>query len=335
MKDAGAALFQLHPGLESLLSRFRGQDQRYVAHELLNGHWHPIMFPAAASAMAAIKCDYIGSATLQNNLAGFTVPAALRDMFDRARDIRLRETLHDIASADGFRRDLYQRGRQWMSPAERRSKVDSIGLVRTFEPVPQPLVLASAFGPLRTDQARCRGLLEVLDSGPRTIGQLRRHEALVDWPGPELLEAVTLLIGAGYLAPILMLKPTDAAISSAARLNAIHAALLERGYSQPYLAYPALGAAWRTHEVEILALDALNAGLAAEEQPLVDAAYDRLALGGQQLQRDGHAVNDPVAMRETITGQVRQMLEHHLPVMRRLGALARERARPDIPTGMI
>ena len=334
MKDAGAAMFQTHPTLDARLKMFRETDQRYVAHELLNRDWHPVMFPAVASAMAGIKCDYIGSATLHDNIMSFTVPAALHELFGGVRDTRLRETLRDIASAAGFRRDLYQRGPHRMSVAEHQARIDAIGVVRTFAPMPDPIVLPSAIGPFSGDQPRYRALLDVLASGPTTISRLRRHDALADWPEPGVLEAVTLLMGANYIAPVLREKPGAAAMEAAARLNQVHAALFEQGYSRPFLAYPALGAAWHTDDLELLALDELQKGLIAEERPLVDAVLGRLMRGGHQLHRSGQPITDPAAVRETVTDKVREMLEHHLPTMRQLGALATVRTKPITPVGM-
>ena len=44
MKDAGTAMFEHHPTLGARLANFRANNQRYVAHELLNGNWQPKIF---------------------------------------------------------------------------------------------------------------------------------------------------------------------------------------------------------------------------------------------------------------------------------------------------
>ena len=44
MKDSGAAMFEHHPNLGARLANFRANNQRYVAHELLNGNWQPMIF---------------------------------------------------------------------------------------------------------------------------------------------------------------------------------------------------------------------------------------------------------------------------------------------------
>jgi hypothetical protein len=77
--------------------------------------------------------------------------------------------------------------------------------------------------------------------------------------------------------------------------------------------------------LEILALDELQAGRDADEQELTDAVLCRVSRMGRHLQRDGQPVTDPAGARDIVSGRIRDMLEHRLPAMRRLGALARGR----------
>jgi SAM-dependent methyltransferase len=321
MKDAGAATFQGDPTLHARLSLYRGHDQRYVAHELLNREWHPLMFPAVESAMAAIKCGYIGGATLQDNHADLTVPAALRELFDQIRDTRLRETFRDIACATSFRRDLYQRGPRRLSSIEQTERVGAIGLVRTPRPASDPIVVRSALGPFTMDRSLCHALFEVIGAGPVTIAQLTQEKALANLPRPALLEAVTLLVGDSYLAPILSEPPGGGAMSASARLNAVHATLFDQGHDRPYLACPVLGGAWNVDPRDILVLDELRNGHAADPASLVDTVVSRVVRSGRQLRQNGEIVTDPAAVREDAAAKVNDMLDHQLPILRRLGVL--------------
>jgi SAM-dependent methyltransferase len=320
MKDAGAAMFEAHPALGVRLAAFRANDQRYVAHELLNGNWQSLMFETVATAMAGIKCEYVCNATLQDNIAGLTVPSVSYEMFGQARDVRQRETLRDLFAGIAFRRDLYQRGARRMSPLEHRRETDAITLVRTFRPEPETIMLEAAIGRVKADQQRFRAILRALDAGPTTIGQLRHDRTFASWPDAALLEVVTLLISTDYVAPVMAAPPEPAAIAAAARLNQVHAALFERGEDRPWLAYPALGAAWTATPFELMALEELRAGRAAEEQPLVDAVQARVARTGRQLRQTGQSAVVPTALRDLVANVIRDTLRR-LPAMRRLGAL--------------
>jgi SAM-dependent methyltransferase len=325
MKDAGAAIFQEHPTLAARLAAFRGQDRHYVAHELLNRNWRAVMFSDVVTAMAGIKCDYLGAAEPMYNNVGVTVPAPLRGMFGEAGDIRLRETLRDLASGNGFRRDLFQRGRKAMSIAERAARTGSIALVREFRPVPEAFEFNTMLGRVTADPARYRALLEILAAGPSTIGELRAHPVLAGWSEAILMEVVTLLLSVGFLAPVLPEPPAEGAIAATRRLNTVHAALFEQNYLQPLLAYPALGAAWQANPVDLLVLDELRADQAVDRPRLTEAVLLRLERSGQRLQMNDQTIADPAAMRESLSNRIGDLIRDRLPAMCRLGA-----ARPAV-----
>jgi SAM-dependent methyltransferase len=309
MRDAGAAMFREHPALHARLSAMREHDNSYVAHELLNRDWHPAMFPAIATEMAAIKCGYLGSATPRDNRPGLTMPRALLEMFGRIRDPGTRETVRDVASAASFRRDLYQRGPRHMSLTEQNRRIGAIGLVRTFKAAP------AAF---TAHPELCQVLVEVLDAGPRTMSGLHRHASIAGFSAEALLEAVISLLTDGYLAPMLSEAPD---VAAAAALNEVHAVLYDQGYDRPFLAYPALGSAWPTDCLQILAVDALRNGHRVDEHSLIDTVLARVTRAGRQLRRDGEVVSDPASVREGVAERIRDMLRHQLPTMRRLGVL--------------
>jgi SAM-dependent methyltransferase len=321
MKDAGAAIFQEHPTLAARLAAFRDQDRLYIAHELLNRHWHPVMFPAVVSAMTDIKCDYLGAATPMDNNIGLTVPAPLRGMFGEAGDIRLRETLRDLASGNGFRRDLFQRGRKAMSAAEHTARTGSIALVREFRPIPETIEIGTTLGRFTADPARSRALLEILGVGPSTIGELRAHPDLANWSEAILMEMVTLLLRDGFLAPMSPEPPGEAAIAATMRLNMVHAALFEQNHLQPLLAYPALGGAWQANPVDLFALDELWADQAQDRLRLTEAVLRRFERSGQRLYMNGQAIADPAAMRESVSNTIKDLIRDRLPAMCGLGAV--------------
>ena len=321
MRDAGAALFQTHPSLNARIALFRDNDHRYVAHELLNRDWHPVMFQTVASAMAAIKCGHIGSASLQDNLENLTIPAPMRAMFAQTRDPRLRETMRDIGGAIGFRRDLYQRGPRRMNPVEHERQLNALTLAGTFRPLPETLIASTSLGQLEIKEPRYRALLDLLAQRPMTIGEIRHLEIFSGHDGPELFQTLVLLLASGFVAPLLPGTPDDAARSATARLNRVHATLFELGHDLPLVAYPALGAAWTTNPLEIMALDALLDGHAAEEHALAETVMARMRRAGRTLNQNDQPVTDPAVLRGNVTNAIQEMLRKRLPMMRRLGAL--------------
>ena len=326
MKAAGAAMFAAHPSLDSRLSGMRGSDPRYVAHELLNRDWHPVMFDEVASDMAAIKCEHIGSATLPDNFENMTIPPAMRDMVRQARTPRVRETLRDLASASGFRRDLFQRGPRKMSAAEHEGRVNAVILTRTTKPVPAAPSVATALGSFTLQDAHHATLLKRLDAAPLTIGAIRALDFLADRPPAEVFSDLVLMLAGGYVAPMVpdaMVPdgPDDAARAACARLNRVYAEMFEAGRDLPLLACPAIGTALSANFLEILTADALLAGVAPEWEALADAVLIRLRRSGRTLNQNGREIADPVSLRGHVAEEIRGIMPR-LPMMRRLGVLS-------------
>lgn len=321
IKGAGAAMFATHPALNARIEMFRTQDPRYVAHELLNRDWHPLMFPEVAAAMAGIKCDYVGGATLHDNIVGLTVPAGLQEMFGQSRETRSREMVRDLACGASFRRDMYQRGARRMSPMEHGRRMNAMRLTRTARPVPETIVLNTSLGQFTPDQTLYRAVLDILNDGPMTIGEVRGHASLSGWIPAAVPEALGMLLQAGFVAPLAPEPVATEAVAASARLNQVHAALFDDGYDRPFLVCPALGAAQGADPLDILALDEMRTQGTIDEAPLIEAIAARVARYGRGFQKEGKAIEDPAEMRAHVTTMVRDLLSRRLPAMRRFGVL--------------
>ncbi len=134
LKDAGAKYFTANPAVEARLDSLRKQDARYLAHELLNANWHPLMAATVMDAMAGEKCQFLGSATLIENSDPVSQPPAMLPLIAAATDPRLRETLRDLGMAQAFRRDVYRRGVMALPPAEHAALLDAVRFTRIAAP---------------------------------------------------------------------------------------------------------------------------------------------------------------------------------------------------------
>jgi SAM-dependent methyltransferase len=321
MKNAGAAVFQQHPAAAQMIQRLRGMERRYIAHELMNRDWHTVMFQTVAAAMADAKCDYIGSATLSDNLIDFTVPEPMRARFAEMRDPVSRETFRDLACGMPFRRDLYQRGPRRMSVAEFARATDQIALTLTFPPDKQPVVIDGLLGPFTASDPIYPAVLTALAVRPMTFGELRRQPPFAGMDPAVPREAVTMLLNAGYLAPLLPGPPDHDAASATARLNHAFAALCDDGRVVPFVAYPALGSAIHADPLDIMALDEMRTRGEADEPGVVDAVAQRLARSGRHVRQNGQPLRDPAAVRARLSGLLAEFRDKRLPTMRRWGAL--------------
>ena len=322
LKQAGALFFQAHPTLETRLADIRRQDPRYIAHEYLNQDWHPLMFADIAEEMAEAKCRFIGSATLAENIDSVAVPPGVAPLLAETRDTIMRETLRDIGCAQGFRRDLYRKGVAPMPAAEQQEMVEALSLVGLGQVVPEAgASFATPIGNVTGRPEVYGPMIEMLATGPISIGRLREAPQFAGRPAAELVQALTLLVAGGYAHPMLPAGGTASGRKAASRLNQAIAQANTTGGDLPRLAAPAIGSAVGTDVLETLVVGALLAGQKADAASLLANALAVLAKSGRSVQREGKPVTDAAEARQIVSDAIAGILERRLPVLRGLGVL--------------
>ena len=321
LKAGGAAFFAANPTLEARLDTLRKQDPRYLAHELLNQDWHPVMFADVADAMAGAKCTYIGSATLAENIDAVGVPAGMLPLLAEAKDLRLRETLRDFGAGQPFRRDLYRRGTPVLPMPEHHRLLEAVVLHWTGQPTAGDITFVTPLGSMTGNPEAYRPLLDALEAGPLSIAQARTILPFANRPMVELLQAVALLISGGYAHPGMPDGTSSAARQSAAQLNRAVAEANTDGAEMNRLASPFLGTALTVDVTETMVVGALLTGHPAEVMSLTAVLEAQLRRGNRTMQKDGQPVTDPAEATELAAAVVRHVLDKRAPLLRRLGVL--------------
>ena len=322
LKQAGATFFQAHPTLDSRLQDIRKQDPRYIAHEYLNLDWHPLMFADVAGDMAEVKCRFIGSATLAENMDAVSVPAAMAPILNETRDQTLRETLRDIGCSQGFRRDLYRKGVALMPAAEQQSILDEMSLVGLGHAVPESgPTFSTAMGTVTGLPEIYRPLIAMLDEAPRSLADLRASDTFASRTVAELIQATTLATGGNYAHPVLPAGGTAAGRDAARSLNRVISGINASGVDLPQLVSPMTGSAIGSDSLESMIVGQLLAGRPADIGPLTTDIVAILARSGRAVHRDGRLVTDPADVRGIAEAGVTACLERRVPLLRRLGIL--------------
>ena len=319
--DGQAAFFQANPAVKMRLDTLRRQDSRYLAHELLNRDWNPLRFTDVADAMNGAKCTYIGSATLAENIDAIGVPQGIQPLIAETRDLRLRETLRDLGSAQSFRRDIYRRGTPGLPMSEHHRLLDDVTLHWTGQPATADIVFTTPLGTITGNPEAYRPLLTALEVGPLSIRQARAIVPFSGRPLVELLQAVALLMAGGYAHPGLPNGEGRDARLPAAGLNRMIAAYNSDGADMLRLASPIMGTAITADVTETLLVGALLAGQPAEVASLTEGLIAQLRTSGRTLQKDGQAMANPAEAADIATTIVRHVLDKRAPLLLRLGVL--------------
>ncbi len=321
MKDAGALFFQSNPGVEARLKELRQHDPRYVAHEFLNETWQPAMFADVARAMDDVKCTFIGSATLTENIESVSVPAGMAPMMAETRDPILRETLRDFGVGRSFRRDLYRRGNPPLAMAEHHAMLNDLTLEWTGSQPGDSFSVQTPIGVLTGRPELYRPLQAMLEVGPVSIQHARSLEPFASRPLVELLQAVSLMMTAGHAHPRLPQAVLDAGRASTMRLNRAIAESAGLGGTISRLVIPSTGSAIDLDMLEVLTVGALLDGGAKTAGPVAKDVLRQLNQSSRSVQRDGKPVANQAEALEIVSGVVKDLLQRRAPLWRRWGVL--------------
>ena len=321
LKTGGAACFRAYPGLEARIEQMKAQDARYLAHEFLNRDWHPVMFAEVAEAMAETRTSYIGSATMMENVDAVAVPEGVLPVLANTRDADTRETIRDLASAKGFRRDLWRKGGERLTAQEHLALVDGMTLAWTGKVAEAEITFPGPIGTVTGQAEFYRPLLGAITDGPKTIGQLRTLPALAGRTAGEFVQAAVLLSGGGFAHPAWPSGAQARARESAARVNAAIVSRLRVGVDLQRLAAPLIGSGVAIDVLEGLIAGRLMEGGPRETEALIDVVLNDVTGSGRSLLRDGKQLTDPADMRALISDTVRGFLTRRVPLLRVLGVI--------------
>lgn len=269
--EAKAPVFQALPTLAPKLEAMRGREKSYLVHEFLAQGWSPFWHSEVRRQFGQAKLDYLGSATLADDLVAEFLPTPLYDVVAEQQHHELREDLQDFIVNKAFRRDIYCR-------EPRRSGGTSAQGTLLYQaaslPAGAPVSFDTSFGQVRWDAPVFQKILAAASDGPTDMDELFRLPNPTPWRPRHIL---LLLLHASILGPAAA-KPGLAAIAQ--RMNAVVARRVAAGAPYKQLAAANLGSAITVSQAEMLLLDAwLESGGTADQQTLAEG----LARAGHDL----------------------------------------------------
>jgi SAM-dependent methyltransferase len=321
LRTGGAAFFRAHPGLEARIEQMKAQDPRYIAHEFLNRDWHPLMFAEVAEAMAETKTNYIGSATLMENIDAIAVPEGVLPAIAATHDAATRETIRDLASAKSFRRDLWRKGGETLPAQEHIALIDGLTLAWTGKAMEAEITFPGPVGTVTGQPDFYRPLVDAIRAGKVTIAELRAIPAVQSRQVGEFVQAAILLMGGGYAHPAWPHGGQPEARNAAARLNAAIVGRLRLGVDLQRFAAPVIGSSITAGVIEALAIGQLLEDGSRDPDALIDAVLTGVTRSGRSLMRDGQPIQEAAEARVLVAETVRGVLAQRFQLLRDMGMI--------------
>jgi SAM-dependent methyltransferase len=281
----------------------------YLLHEFSTSHWRPCFQADVAAAMSQARCDYVGSASLDENFPHLSLSPAQRVLWDEAPDSRARELVFDLCVPRPFRRDVYVRG---LRRVPRDAAVDALSFVLA-DVTKREVKLQTQLGEASLPGTMIDAVRRALATGPRRIAELRQLPGCTEVSPAEL---AAVLAGSGCALPMWRMpgsgRDWDEAVAAARRLNAVTSARMAphgMGTGQFGLATPVLGGGLRVSALELAVAHRL-AGLPQGESPEPAAVAEALLPAGERPSAD---------VLSGLIAAVRQLLVQRASVWTRLG----------------
>ena len=134
-----------------------------------------MMFEDVAGPMADMKCNYIGSATLLENVDGLCMAPGVAAMVAEADDTDMREVLRDLGIGRSFRRDMYRRGLAPLSMAEHQDVLETIEVAAVGSALPADMSFSGPRGKIAPNGTLHKDIFEAVAAAPISLAKLHRQ----------------------------------------------------------------------------------------------------------------------------------------------------------------
>lgn len=301
-------------GVAERIESLRNKSPNYIAHEYLNSDWTAFYHADVARELAEAKLGFAAAALPMEQYDDLTLSSEAQAVAAEAADPAFAETLRDILSNRSFRRDLFVKGAERLTAAERTAWLRQMRFALLTAPDALPEMATTPVGRIPLPRALYEPLGEALAAGPLSLGDLLDRPALSAQGEEPVLRALVLLTSLALAAPALGEAGLEERQQHADRCNA---ALLDRhrtGEPTNHLASPVLGSGVAISRIEALFLMAARLG----EEP-ASYAWRYLSADGLSLGRDGRRLESAEDNLEELRLRHERFVERRLPILRRLG----------------
>ena len=309
-----AGWFAQADALPTRLESLKRKSPNYIAHEYLNRDWTSFYHADVARELAGAKLDFAGPAVPMEQMDDLSLPPEAMPLLAEARDPAYRETLRDLLTNRAFRRDLFVKGAERLTAAERRDRLRATRFALLVPPDDLPEVVLAPAGRIPLPPDLHGPLAEALAAGTPTLAELAALPALARHGEEAVLRALMILTSLALVSPALPEAGCTAREVQADRFNAAVLERSRRSDTLDTLASPLLGSGVAVSRLEALFLLARR----SDADPAA-TAWDALSADGLALSRDGERLDGDEANLAELRVRFDRFTRLRLPTLRRLG----------------
>jgi|GEM_PF-1469132 len=308
-----------YPQLLDKLEFLKGEELEYVAHEMLATSWDLFDVVDVSDFWSPLGLQYIGHAHLPDNFPHYRMPQKLVELLDQHQRSPFAEVLVDLAMAESFRRDVYQKDSIPLQGQQHAAQCCATRFALNFPRATMSLSLRLPVGTANLPGNIFNPILDavsLLRSGNvNQIEKLARERGLPDMvTAVEFMEALESLVAFGFILP-LPLYEDEGAVQSTTRFNNT---LLQDGPKgkNKHFASPVLGNGFEVPTI----FESLVSSRVEQEVNYQNMAYDRLAENQIDiLDENGQAYSNGTKARRGFDNYANAFEQYQLEFYRNLG----------------
>ncbi|MFN3927157.1 MAG: class I SAM-dependent methyltransferase [Pseudanabaenaceae cyanobacterium] len=310
LKTTKAAYLQ-NPVPAQRINNLKNHNRSYLVHEYFNEHWTALYFDQVQKDMERAKLNYLGSAHLMDHMDNLNLTNEAIQELAKIQDPVYRELVRDIYTNTFFRRDVYVRGTDVMSPMEQVEQFRNMKFVLTTSVDQIKLEHQTALGKLQLQESVYKPLGECLQqTGPISITQLEAKLSSQGLNLQRLVQALIVMTSMGYAHPVV--EGLDSA--PADRLNKTIMQRSLQGWDMVFLCSPVLGNGVNVSRLEQLLLY-------AETFPHqgLEFVWHILKENGMKFTKDGKVLETPEENWQFLQESAQSFRESRRSVLKKLG----------------
>lgn len=321
LRAGGALYFPTNPGVAERVAKFSDLNQNYLAHEYLNGHWHPLYFLDVEKELEQARLSFACSATISEGINAINLPQDLQELAGQITDRAWLETIRDFAANRQFRRDIFMRGLPVMNELEQHVTLGDVIIQTTASHVGDDFKFSGPLGEIVGNSNIYPPLCKALGEGPKSLNEISQLEMFRGKPFPTVLQAVLLLVHANLAMPqrrkLDQLEKPD----SAARFNRVVAGRLRCGEALGFFAASTVGTGIvATYVEQVICLAAFEHPNMTTEN-IAGFAWEIMRKTGRRLLKDGRTLESAGDNLAELADQIATFMSQKAPMWRQLGIL--------------
>lgn len=310
--------FHENPAAVHHFERMATSSRNYIAHEYLNADWHIPSFAEMVRSLDEAKVSFVGSARLLNRIDGLHLTEEGRKLLATIEHPIFRETVRDYLVNQRFRCDVFVKGPRLMSAARQREAWHAQRFVLTACGEDIPKKVASARGDVELPQKIYPPIIAALAENsyaPKGIDDLMQTPALRGLKVNEIVEALVVLVGAGFAAPAQAVTDDVAQRCQAFNQYVRRRALMNTDLN--HMASPVTGGGITVPHIQQMFMRALDQGRSGAHE-LASFVWEFLDGIGERLIRDGKRVESKEEHLKEFTPAAQAFLDRGHALLRAL-----------------